>query len=242
MIDSIDLAKLRNSEFVQFGSAFSGFVGENNPVTLNVDPQFQFFNNKLDEMSGLFKLERASPITQALVLIDERRDKAINGIGGVIESYCNHFDGATSQAAKQLLTVLNLYGVGVARLNTQAETSTIKAIVKDWDSKPEFGAAILKLGLVEWVSELITANQLFESTYADRTREYGAANSETLKAKRAEAMLAYYELRKFIDANSVINPSAAIEKLINEVNSLIEQYNTLLNTRPSETKQENDDN
>jgi hypothetical protein len=40
-------------------------------------------------------------------------------------------------------------------------------------------------------------------------------------------------LRKFIDANAVLNPSAAIEKMINELNALIGQYNELLGNRSS---------
>lgn len=240
MINAIDLAKLRNAEFLQFGATFSGLVAANNPVALNVEPQHLAFKLKLDETSGLFKLERVSPITQELVLLDERRDKAINGITASIESFCSHFDAATSQAANLLFANLNLYGVGIARLNTQAETSTINAIVKDWGTKPELTAAINKLGINEWAGELYTSNQLFEQKYLERTQEYGAANPDTLKTKREEMMVAYYELRKFIDAYAVIQPGAAYDKLINELNALIDQYNTLLNSRASEPEVEPD--
>jgi len=238
MINAIDLAKLRNAEFLQFGATFSGLVAANNPVALNVEPQHLAFKLKLDETSGLFKLERVSPITQELVMLDERRDKAINGLTTVIEGYCNHFDAATAQAANLLSTNLNLYGTGVARLNTQAETSTIKGIVSDWETKPELTGAIAKLGLTAWVTELKTANLLYEHKYLERTQEYGAANPDTLKAKREEMMVAYYELRKFLDAYSIIHPGAAYEKMINELNALIDQYNTLLNSRATEPAQE----
>ena len=238
MIDSIDLSKLRNAEFLQFGATFSGLVVANDPVALNVEPQQLAFKLILDEMSRLFKLERVSPITQELVLLDERRDRAINGLTTVIEGYCTHFEAATSKAANLLKANLSLYGVGVARLNTQAESATINAIVEDWDTKPELSAAIVKLGLGNWVDELVIANQLFGQKYIERTQEYGAANPDTLKAKREETMNAYYELRKFIDANSVLHPCEACEKLINELNALIDQYNTLLNTRPVEPEPE----
>ena len=223
MITAIDLAKLRNAEFLQFGATFAGLIEANNPVVLNVGAQHAAFKVKLTEMSGLFKLEKVSPITQELVLLDERRDKAINGMTAVINGFCNHFDAATAQAANLLTGSLNLYGVGVARLNTQAETSTLNGIINDWETKPELIAAIIMLGLAGWLAELKTANQLFAQKYIQRTQEYGAANPDTLKAKREETMVAYYELRKFIDANSIINPSVAYEKLINELNALIDQ-------------------
>lgn len=240
MINAIDLRTLRNVEFLRFGADFYGLVNANDPVVLNIEPQYKAFKIKLDETSGLYKLGLSSPITQELVLEDERRDKAIIGISGMIESYCYHFDGATVKAANLLLTSLNLYGRGVAKLNLPSESGTIDAIVKDWETKPELAAAITLLGLAAWVAELKTANQLFEQKYLERTEEYGAANPDTLKSKREETVVAYYELRKFIEANSVIHPSAAYEKLINEINALIDQYNTLLSTRPVETELEPD--
>ncbi|NEW81484.1 MAG: hypothetical protein GZ094_03855 [Mariniphaga sp.] len=238
MINAIDLRTLRNVEFLRFGADFYGLVNANDPVVLNIEPQHVAFKIKLDETSQLFKLEQSSPLTQELVLDDERRDKAINGISGMIESYCYHFDSATVKAANLLLASLNLYGKGVAKMNLPSESGTIDAIVKDWETKPELTAAITLLGLTAWVAELKAANQLFEQKYLERTEEYGAANPDTLKSKREETVLAYYELRKFIDANSVLNPSAAYEKLINALNALIDQYITLLNTRAAEPETE----
>ena len=119
-------------------------------------------------------------------------------------------------------------------MNTQAETSTIDGIVNDWESKPELSAALTKLHLNDWVAELKTANQLFEKKYLQRTREYGAANPDTLKSKREEMLAAYYELRKFIEAYAAVNPSSNYEKLISELNALIEQYNELIYMRAAE--------
>jgi hypothetical protein len=233
MVTALNLANLRNAEFLQFCTLFSGLVASNDPVLLNVAPQHAEFQSKLDATSELFQLEKASPATQALVLLDERRDKAMNGLAANINSFCYHFDVAAVEAANLLTENLNLYGVGIARLNTQAETSTIHGIVNDWENRPELAAAIAALGLSNWVAELKNANQLFEQKYLQRTREFGAANPDTLKAKREETTAAYYLLRKFIDANAVLNPSAAIEKMINELNALIGQYNELLGNRSS---------
>jgi len=122
-------------------------------------------------------------------------------------------------------------------MNTQAETATLNSIHGDWEIKTELKAAITKLNLTAWVAELKTANNLFQQKFLARTQEYGAASPETLRAKRDETIAAYYELRNFIDAYEVIQPGAAITKLINELNALIEQYNALLKTRATEPPQ-----
>jgi hypothetical protein len=234
MITAIDLVKLRNAEFLQFVATYSDIVAVNDPAALNVSAPHAAFKLKTDEMSELFKRERSSIFTQALVLLDERRDNAITGFAALVNGNCYHIDVETKQAARLLNESLNLYGVGIARLNLQAETSTISGIVHDWENQPELSAAITRLGLSDWVAELKTANQLFDQKYLERTREYGAANPNTLKSKREETVVAYYELRKYIDANSVVNSAPAYEKLIGELNALINQYNELLNTRSAE--------
>ena len=234
MINAIDLAKLRNGEFLQFGTNFSGLVEANNPKGLNVETQHSIFKIKIGEMGELFKIERASPITQELTLLDERRDRAINGISAIISGYCLHYLAEKAVAANLLTNDLLLFGTGISRQNLPSETALINGIVKDWETKPELTAALASLSLTQWVEELKTANQLFDQKYIERTKEYGAANPETLKAKREEAMITYYELRKFLEAYATILNTPEYIKIIHELNALIDQYNALINGRMKE--------
>lgn len=231
MINAIDLAKLRNGEFLQFGTNFSEVVESNNPKGLNVAAQHAVFKTKVAETAGLFNVERASAVTQELILIDERRDKAINGLTLVIQGYCCHFDPSLAGAANLLASNLQLFGIGMARQNFQAETASITGIMNDWESKPELTAALETLALTKWKEELKTANELFDKKYIERTKEYSAANPDTLKSKREETMVAYYDLRKFLGAYAVIQSTPEYQKTIKELNALIDQYNTLLNGR-----------
>jgi len=234
MINAIDLRMLRNGEFLQFVTNFSDLVGSNNPVLLNVVDQHTALKAKVMEIEPLFKQERASVITQQLILLDERRDNAINGISLVIDGYVYHFDAAIANAANLLQNDLKLFGSGIAKQNYQAETASVNGIISDWETKPELTAALATLGITTWAAELKTANQLFNQKYLERTQEYGAANPDTLKAKRDETMVVYYEMRKFLDAYSVIQNTPAYQKAISELNALIDQYNGLLNGRQKE--------
>ena len=234
MINAIDLRMLRNGEFLQFVTNFSALVESNNPVTLNVLQQHNDLKAKVGEIEPLFKQERASVITQELVLLDERRDKAINGMTSLIDGYCSHFNAPTAGAANLLTTDLNLFGSGVAKQNYQAETASINGIVSDWETKPELTAALATLGLTEWKNELKTANTTFDQKYLERTQAYGAASPDTLKAKREETVVIYYELKKYLDAYAVIQNTPVYQKTISELNALIDQYNLLLNSRLKE--------
>ncbi|MCX6236638.1 MAG: DUF6261 family protein [Bacteroidia bacterium] len=231
MINGIDLRTLRNSEFLQFITDFSAFIEANDPVALDVLDQHSVLKAKIAETQPLFNQQQASKLTPQLQLINKRRDKAITGIRYAIKSYCHHFDDQTMKSANLLATHLRQFGNYITRQNCPTKTTTINAIVSDWESKPKFIASLARLGLNVWVTELKTANQLFYKKYFERTQEYAEASPGTMKGKREETVAAYYELRKFLDANAVIRSDAGYEKVINALNVLIEQYNVLLNWR-----------
>ena len=231
MINAINISILRNAEYLQFMKNVASLVQTNDPVVLNVATQLTTLNNSITVLDGLFKTESANEITQELVLIDERRDKAINGLSSVVAGYLYHFDTVLAQAANVLNDNLKLYGSGIAKQNYQAETATISSLVGDWEGKPKLSDALTALQLTAWKNELKAANILFDQRYLARTQEYGAANPDTIKAKREETNAVYYTLRDFLNSFSIVQPTTTNTKTLNEINALVEQYNTLLNNR-----------
>ena len=231
MINGIDLLRLRNVEFLQFVGDFSKLVDSNDPVALDVVVQQAAFKVKIAEVLPLFKQDQASSLTPQLQLLAQRRDKAFKGIKFTIKGCCYHYNTATVKCAKRLTAHLRIFGKNITRQNIPTKSFTINAIVTDWETNPELTTSLATLGLAAWVVELKTANQLYDQIYLERTEEYGAASPETMKGKRVETVAAYYELRKFLDANEVLRHDSVYEKTINELNALIELYNLLITNR-----------
>ncbi|WP_293892267.1 DUF6261 family protein [Flavobacterium sp.] len=231
MINAINISILRNAEYLQFMKNVASLVQANDPLVLNVATQYNDLNNAISVLDGLFKTRVASEITEELVLIDERRDNAITGLGFVVSGYLYHYDAVLAQAANVLNDNLKLYGSSIAKQNYQAATATINSIANDWETKPALIDAVNTLQLKSWKDELKAANVLFDERYLARTQEYGAANPDTIKAKREETNGVYYTLRDFLNSFSIVQPSAANTKTGNEINALVEQYNTLLINR-----------
>jgi hypothetical protein len=238
MIYAIDLLKLRNAEYLQFQNDVVGIVGRNSPANLNVQQRYDAMNSKLVEMESLFKKAMASEATAELLAIDERRDKAIVGISQLVSGYTYHYDESLRKAATHLNTNLKLYGAGIAKMNYQAETTTITALLNDWNTKPELTYAATTLGLNAWKEELQNANHLFNSRYLDRTQEMGNANPESLKSKRGEMNEAYYSLRDRIDALHTITETepSAYTPVISQLNALIDEYNQTIARRGNSTE------
>ena len=238
-MNTIDLTKLRNAEYLQYTKDFAAIINLNNPSTLNIDAKFTAFNTKIAELESFYKKALASEKTKDIMALDQMRDDAINGVYYFLLGYSYHYDEQQRQNAQLLLTNLSLYGSGIARMNYQAETATINNILRDWENKTELEAAVGGVNLTAWVRELKTANDAFNEQYLLRTQEYGDANPETIRTKREETSSAFYALRDRIDALhllSEISPSPH-SAVINQLNALTDQYNQLLVNRKPETEE-----
>lgn len=242
MIDSIDLENLRNDEHLQLNKDVAILTLQNDPVALNIKPQYDALVLKNEELDGLYKKQSASELTKELEAIDDRRDRAINGLIAVADGYQNHFEAPKSLAGTRLSANFRLYGTGIARQNFQAETNILTSIVKDLEEKPELAAALTTLEMTDWKDELKAANSLYGTTYLKRTVQYSEVSKETLVAKRVETNQVYYKLRKHIEANATLNEdNLAYTKLINQINALIKQYNLVLEKRKKKEDDETPD-
>lgn len=235
MIESIDLIRLRNGEYVQFANDVLKIVQLNDPTVLQVLAKYDAMNAVKIDLEELYKKSTENPITAEIEDLDKRRDNAVSGILGVVNGYGFYFDEAISGPAKVVQNYLKIYTDNIAQENYNAETATITNMVNDFENKPELTAALTTLHLLDWKDELKNSNNKFNDRYIARTQDLATASADNLKSKRVEANTAYYELRDHIFSHSIIAPSALYTKTINEINALIAQYNTLLAGRVTKT-------
>ncbi len=232
MTKGITLQNLRNPEFLQFLKDCSSIVLTNDPAALKVTDQYNSVQIVRKTLEELFMPERSNPNTEDIIALDLRRDKAINGITAYAQSLTYHFDATTNVAATVLANYFSGYGSGIARENYTSETAILTNIVTDLTNKPNLSAAVATLQLIDWVTELDTANQAFNQKYLARTQEAATASTDTMKAKRLEAANAYYDLRNNLDAYFTITKGAEpFATTINQLNALIDQYNKLITGR-----------
>jgi hypothetical protein len=237
MINSITLSALRNAEFLQFSKDALSIVQLNDPAALSVAAPYATFKAVTDTIEDLFKTDRGNPITADLEALDLRRDNALTGITLFVQSQVYHFAPTTNAAANILTNHLAVFGVGIAKENYQSETAIITSITNDLATKPELVGAVAALGIASWVTELDTANAAFNAQYLARTQQLATVSPDTIKAKRLEAANAWYKLRAKLEAYYEINEGAQpFAKATNELNALIDQYNTLINGRKGSDK------
>jgi hypothetical protein len=236
MFTTINLVRLRNPEFYQFSSDVATVIASANPVALEIDKPFQAFKASTAVLESLFKSDRSSAITDEIMQLDARRDRAINGILLYVEGLTNHFDEQMSKNATLIFNYINSHGSGISRQNYPTETATLTTIINDWNNKKPLADAIIALKLETWKNELNEANNAFNAKYIARAKETGAENDDKMKEKRQESMVAYNKLKSVIESYLTIKENmgddvTAYTQLIKNINALSEKYNVLLANR-----------
>lgn len=238
MINAISLRLLRNAEFLQFLDFIIKTVENNDPATLKVDAELLVLKNLYEQLDALFKLPQDNLLSKDLLDLDHKRDRAVIGILQTVSANLNYFEQDKVDAAQLLDRNMRNYGVQIYSMNYQAESSTITSMIRDWEIEPTLKNAIILLGLSDWKEELKNKNNDFITLYSNRNQEYGAETTDRIKDKRLEANSAYYNLAQLINAHATIDNTSAYQKVMGEINALIESYNTLLASRKGKKKED----
>jgi len=124
MINSIGLARLNNSDLLNFFKELDQICQVFNPQLLGFGSKLDVLKTKWTELSGIFLQETASPLSPLLEKLDQRRDRAISGIKMYVESLALHYNEKVVEASKIVLEAILKYGENIANQNFIVETNT----------------------------------------------------------------------------------------------------------------------
>jgi hypothetical protein len=224
-------SRYRNSEFLQYMKDVLELVNLQDVDTLQLTAQRDAMQTVTSQMDDLFQQEQGSGITQELIDLDTRRDRAFMGIKGLLETNQYHYDDATQSAANSLLYNMNTYGTNIPRLNYQSETAVIDSMLSDWSTETALAAAITTLKMGDWITELTTANEVFNDRYIARISEAAANPAVSFTTIREEGANTYRVLVAHIEAHATLGTNVTHQSLVNEVSELASQYNQTVDFR-----------
>ncbi len=233
--------RYRHGEFLQYLVDVLTIVDKEDLNALLLQPQRDQLQTLTDQIDDLFNRSQASAITQQLIALDDRRDRAIVGIRAYIESYQYHFDPALVTASTALRNDLNRHGNNIPRLSYQEETIVLSKIIEDWSTTTELTNAVTALNLGNWITELQDANTAFAESYIDRVTETSANPTTTIIGLRIEAITAYRALLAHIQAHATLGTNAIYDELDNQISTLAGQYNQVVDNRTTTPTSAEDD-
>jgi len=241
MINSVNFKLFRKSESVQFFNDIVTLCSESNPQALNIEAQLSTLNECVNSLNSNFATDRSSEITNDLISLDQRRDKAIVCLRMLTEGFTNHYDSAKSDAATLLLQTIDKYGNKISKMNYQAETSTLDNLGDELQNDAKAAELVSQLGLSDLVGEMIEANTAFNTRYLDRVKEKAGGNEIAIGELIKESVANFRLLTAHIEAHSTLDPSAEISTLIDRINELTERYNLTVKRKHTDNEVDDDD-
>ncbi|MBQ4820020.1 DUF6261 family protein [Aquimarina sp. MMG016] len=225
------LNRYRNGEYLQYMTDFSELLNKQDLDALQLTETKAILDPLVSKIDAAFKQSQGSGLTQEVIALDERRDRAIVGLRGITDSFKYHFDKSISDAADVLNNIIVSHGDNIQRLSYQEETAVINSIVKDMETEAEATAAVTTLNLDTWLTELKESNADFSTKYLDRVDEAALNPSANIPALRVEATEAYRTLVTHIQAHATLSGAEAYTTILNQVDVLAGQYNQVVDNR-----------
>ncbi len=192
------------------------------------------------KLETVYNKDQGSDVTDLLEALDDRRDKAINGIKQSSEGLSNSNEKTKATAANLVFESIKKHRPGIARLNNVAETAVLGAIILEWKNSTALTAALATLDFTSWAAELKEANTLYSSTHQDRIDDKLETEGDSFSALRPNTLEVYKTLCNGIAAHYELDKNPEHLKLINAINLIIEEYNLILNKRDG-SKDDDDD-
>lgn len=201
-------------------------------LALPIAEALQDWEVSLQPLAGRLSRWRRQPLTEELVAIDLRRDKALSGLHLLASACTRHYDAALAEAGETILRGMRRFGKKLTLLNYMAKTTVIEALVSLMNNEGPMADAANKIPMVKgWVQEMQEANQAFETTWLNRSDARAAGPDKTFTQLRPSVTKAYQQLANRIQAQQTLYPSANMATLIAQLNELTEGYWQLVNGR-----------
>ena len=225
------LNRYRNGEYLQYMKDILELVNQQDTDSLQLSTQKDALETTVSAIDAIFQKSQGSAITQEIIALDERRDKALIGIRSILDGYTYHYDPAIATAAQELLSNINAHGDNIARMSYQEQTAVTDSVLKDTETKPELVSAVSTLTIGNWFAELRTANTAFNTKYLERVNETAASDNADIPQLRLAATAAYRTLVTHVEAHKTLSGNEAYAMILKQISVLAGSYNQVVDNR-----------
>ena len=226
MILSINLRGLVNAEYYQLLKLVVDKVDEANANTLKIKKVRDDLAGILPALKSALNAEVAFAETKVIQDLDQRRDDAIIGLQMIVKANTRHINTEKKDAGNLLKAFFKAQGSEISKLNYQAETSVLDKITDKLKLDAKYSQAITLLGLDEWVAELETSNQQFETVFKSRNTEISVSVTNlSFGELKKQSIPVYNKLINMVESRYATAeedgaPTAPYQNLINETSPL----------------------
>jgi hypothetical protein len=231
----------RNGEFVKFTDLAVSILNSYDSESFNMSEAVNQVKAAHHEIKAVYKTDRGSNLTKAIVKKDLQRDNMNSGITQILHAHANyHPDEKMRNKADELLIVFEKHGTDINRQSYHQQTANFDDIFEDIDRKG-LNSLLKELNVDIYYNELVSANKNFDILYLKRNKEYAEAPDENLTDLREQAEEALMNLFERINAFITIEGPGHYQDLTDELNALIENYETNIEKRLHRNSSKNEE-
>ena len=236
MAKTVYLPRLGNAECIQLVKDVISFTDSGTtPLPPPLDSAKSALASTFSDLELLYKQAQATDASRRLARLDARRDTLLRSLYRICNGFSN--DGRPEQAAagQAVCTLFDVYGGGgaIAAQNYNAQSTSVRNLLRDMAANPVATSALRLLGLDTWVDELKLVNTEFETGYTARVAEEVATDLPfTMAQKRSIAKEQYEALVVLVESFYNINAGAEPwVSMLGRINALTEKYDAALAAR-----------
>ena len=239
---ALSLYRLKNAEFYQFFKQFSEFMLANDLEALNLTNEFAEFSVNMNLFETIYNRTRGSEVTDVLKEMDKERDAVLTSVSIILSGHLKNYGEAYNTAANLLYNEVRLPEKKITFIkskNYQIKTAKIKALLNDWEQTAQYTEAVNLLGLRDNIERLVILNADFEAFFEQRTKEYSSIKALPVVELRNTIRDDFYAIRDVLQV--YFRKEESDVTLMNDINALIDSYNTTVAIRAGKAKVSDDE-
>lgn len=229
------LHRYPNTSYLQYMKDVIGILNQHDIVALKLSRQTGVFQSMVNRMNEAYELSQGSGLTEEIIKLDEKRNRAILGLKNVTEGYTYHYEPNIANAARLLNDSIRLYIDEIRRVSFMEQTIAFSTIIKDWETNGVLIDAMSILNLGNWLAELKNFNTGFSYQYSDCVDDVAANLSMDVPKIRLEVTEVYRTLINHIRVHAAFGGVQTYTIILNEIEKIVRKYNqTIDDSKPVE--------
>ncbi len=225
-LNNLNLSQLKNASFTDLmfraNEILSGFTA----ITTAMPELTTQFSDLVEKLNKTLVAEKGSTKTERLREMDQKRDDAHRGLQHYVKANMYHPDSAVSTAAKEIMHVVERFGLSSLRSASYADESALLVRLMEELGSAELTDQKSKLGEINtWTSALDVAMINFEEVINERFEENATALGYNTFDVRKEISPVFRNLIQAAETFAMLNTSPEYAEFLTQMNARIEYLN-----------------
>lgn len=223
------------SELISFSRRLINTVKKflsDDPTGLNL---VRLLTESMNVLVKSFERTKKSKYTNALFVMDKKRYRIFLYIKKISKAFSLHPTNFKKQnAGKEIVKCINIHLKNISKMGYAERSNKLNYFINELNTD-EYKESLEITGLSGWIKKLADSQKEFEKIYAERVETEHTENNVSLHDAMNACVDSIELLLGHINAKSAID-NIAFEELVESVNEIIEDSQTVAKTRKTRGK------